>query len=66
MAWFLFVIGLFCLVAPQTPMRLTELKFLYKTAFAGEVILGMLLMRIAYYLIRFPVSLPDGKDGDKH
>jgi hypothetical protein len=43
-AWFLFVIGLFFLVAPQTPMRLTELKFLYKTAFAGEVILGMLLM----------------------
>jgi len=36
--------GVVCLVAPQTPMRLTELKFLYKTAFAGEVILGMLLM----------------------
>jgi len=65
-AWSLFAIGLFCLVAPQTPMGLSELKFLYKTAFAGEVILDMLLMCIAYYLIRFQVSMPGEKDSDKH
>jgi hypothetical protein len=37
-------------------MGLTELKFLYKTAFAGEVIPGMLRTGIAYYLIRFRLA----------
>jgi hypothetical protein len=63
-AWVFLLIGIFCLVAPQSLMGLRELKFLYKTSFAGEVILGMVLTCVSYYLFDFRVKVPE--EGGKH
>jgi hypothetical protein len=64
--YMIMAVGVFCLVAPQTMMGLKELKFLYKTTFPGEVILGMLLLCIAYYLIGFAVVEPPEIGSEKH
>lgn len=58
-AWIFLLPGIFCLVAPQSLMGLRELRFLHKTSFAGEVILGLVLTCIAYYLFDFQVKPPE-------
>ena len=57
--WIFLAAGIFCLVAPQSLMGLNELKFLYTTSFAGEAMVGMLFLCIAYYLIGFHVNISE-------
>ena len=57
--WALFVIGGWMLVSPQSITGLSELRWMYKYAFPGEVLLGIAVLVVAYYLIGMaPVKKP--------
>jgi hypothetical protein len=49
--WIILLFASWMMVSPQAPMGLKELKWMYDYAFSGEVLLGILLMAIAYYLL---------------
>ena len=51
MGWILFFAGALMLVAPQTLTGLEELRWLHRYAFSGEVLVGIVVMAIAYYLL---------------
>jgi hypothetical protein len=49
----LFLLASWMLISPQALIGLTELKWMYKYSFAGEILLGALVICIAYYLLDF-------------
>lgn len=49
----LFLAGSWLLVAPQSLTGLAQLKWMYKYAFPGEVLIGIVIVVIAYYLLDF-------------
>lgn len=64
LGWILLLAGSWMLVSPQALLGLKELKWMYNYAFPGEVLLGILVVSIAYYLIDFKVDLEEaGKAG---
>ncbi len=56
--WILFLAGSWLLVAPQSLTGLAQLKWMYKYTFPGEVLIGIVVVAIAYYLLDFK---PDKK-----
>lgn len=58
--WIIFAVGSWMLVSPQAVTGLAQLKWMYKYAFPGEVLLGIVVMLGAYYLIGMaPAKKPD-------
>ncbi len=51
--WILFVAASWMMVSPQALMGLKELKWMSAYAFSGEVLLGMLVLAVAYHLLEF-------------
>jgi hypothetical protein len=45
--------GSWMLVSPQALLGLGELKWMYKYAFPGEVLIGIAVISIGFYLIGF-------------
>lgn len=59
-------VGVWCLIVPQTLIGLKQLKFLYKYAFPGEVLLGILLFCVGYHLIEFNLDMEKYKGNNGH
>lgn len=55
--WILLLVGSWMLISPQALLGLKELKWMYNYAFSGEVLLGVLIVCISYFLIDFKVDL---------
>ncbi len=49
--WAAFLAGSWMLVSPQALMGLNQLKWMHQYAFSGEVLGGILLLAVAYYLL---------------
>lgn len=47
------LIGSWMLVSPQALTGLSELKWMYKYAFPGEILVGIVVISVAFYLIGF-------------
>jgi len=44
-------VGFWMLVSPQSLTGLAQLKWMYRYAFPGEVLLGIVILGFAYYLL---------------
>ena len=63
LGWILFFAGFSMLLAPQTLTGLEELRWLHRYAFSGEVLVGIVVMAIAYYLLDLkPANKPEKAD----
>ena len=51
-------VGSWMLVSPQALTGLVYLKWMHKYAFAGEVLLGIIILCLAYYCIDFKRQEP--------
>jgi hypothetical protein len=51
--WILFLIGAWMLISPQALLGVKELKWMHKYAFAGEVLIGMLVLMGAFYCLQW-------------
>ena len=51
--------GSWMLVSPQALLGVAQLKWMHKYAFAGEVLLGIVVLCAAYYCLGFKAQLPD-------
>jgi len=51
LGFLLFLLGSWMLVSPQSLTGLPELKWMYKYAFAGEILMGAAVVCIAYFLL---------------
>ncbi|MEK7407032.1 MAG: hypothetical protein AAB225_18320, partial [Acidobacteriota bacterium] len=49
--WVAFLAGSWMLVSPQALMGLNQLRWMHQYAFSGEVLVGIPLLAIAYYLL---------------
>lgn len=49
--WIIFAAGSWMLVSPQAQMGLKELKWMCDYAFSGEVLAGIPVLTLAYYLL---------------
>jgi hypothetical protein len=49
------------LVSPQALLGLPYLKWMYNYSFAGEVLLGIVVLCAAYYCLGFKAQLPHKK-----
>jgi hypothetical protein len=49
--WILMATGAWMIVSPQAVLGLDQLKWMYKNAFPGEVLLGALLMTVSLQLL---------------
>ncbi len=47
----LLLAGSYMLVAPEALLGLKELKWMSKQAFSGEILLGIVVVCLAYYLL---------------
>jgi hypothetical protein len=47
------LVGSWMLVSPQALTGLAELKWMYKYAFSGEVLIGIVLIAIGFFLFDF-------------
>lgn len=47
----LFLVGSYMLVAPQSLLGLNELKWMAKQSFSGEILVGIVVVSLAYYLL---------------
>ncbi|MGA2991233.1 MAG: hypothetical protein ABSD88_12225 [Candidatus Korobacteraceae bacterium] len=47
------LVGSWMLISPQALLGLAELKWMYKYAFPGEVLIGIVVISIGFYLIGF-------------
>lgn len=63
LGWIVFAIGSWMLISPQSLLGLKQLKWMYKYAFPGEVLLGVLVTCIAFYLLDIKVEDKDVKTG---
>lgn len=51
--WALLAVGLWMMVSPQAALGLEQLRWAAAYAFPGEVLLGAVVLSLAYYLVRF-------------
>jgi hypothetical protein len=51
MGWILFAMATWMFLSPQSLTGLKQLKWMAKYAFPGEVLLGIVVLLVAYYLI---------------
>lgn len=63
LGWIVFAIGSWMLVSPQALLGLKQLKWMYNYAFPGEVLLGVLVTCLGFYLLDFKVQDEDVKTG---
>jgi hypothetical protein len=61
--WIVFLVGSWMLVSPQALLGLRELKWMTKFAFPGEVLVGIVVISVAYYLLKLQPSRNAGKVG---
>ncbi len=47
------LVGSWMLVSPQAMLGLKELRWMYKSAFPGEVLIGIVVVAVGFYLIGF-------------
>ena len=47
------LVGSWMLVSPQALLGLKELKWMYKYAFSGEILVGIVVVAVGFYLIGF-------------
>ncbi len=47
------LVGSWMLVSPQAMLGLKELRWMYKYAFSGEVLIGIPIIALGFYLIGF-------------
>ena len=47
------LVGSWMLVSPQALKGLAELKWMYKYAFSGEILVGIVVVAAGFYLIGF-------------
>ena len=47
------LVGSWMLVSPQALTGLAELKWMYKYAFSGEILVGIVVIAVGFYLIGF-------------
>jgi Na+/H+-dicarboxylate symporter len=57
--WVLMTPAIWMLVSPQAVLGLSQLKWMYKYAFRGEVVIGVFVMSVALYLLGAQ-STPEG------
>jgi hypothetical protein len=50
--WILMAPAIWMLVSPQAVLGLSQLKWMYRYAFRGEVVIGVFVMSVALYLVR--------------
>jgi hypothetical protein len=56
----LLVLGAWALIAPQANLGLPELRWMARTSFPGEALVGIGIFALAYYLIgRIPAENVD-------
>jgi hypothetical protein len=61
LGFLLFIVGSYMLVAPQSLLGLKELKWMAKQSFPGEILVGIVIVSLAYYLL----DLKPGKGAAK-
>ena len=61
LGWILLIAGSWMLVSPEALLGLKQLKWMYHYAFPGEVLLGILLLGLAYYLLDMDVDFDKAK-----
>lgn len=59
--WMVLLAGSWMLISPQAAMGLKQLQWMYNYAFSGEVLFGIVLIAIAYYLLDFKPPRPAAK-----
>jgi len=47
------LVGSWMLVSPQALLGLKQLKWMYKYAFSGEILIGIVVVAVGFYLIGF-------------
>lgn len=47
------LVGSWMLVSPQALLGLKELKWMYKYSFSGEILVGIVVVAVGFYLIGF-------------
>ncbi len=57
----LFIAGSWMLISPESLLGLKQLKWMYPYAFPGEVLLGILLLGLAFYLLDLRVDFDKAK-----
>lgn len=57
LGWILLLAGSWMLISPQALLGLPQLKWMSNYAFPAEVLLGILVVSISYYLIDFKIDL---------
>jgi len=62
--WILLAIGAWMLISPQSLLGVKELKWMYKYAFPGEVMIGMVVLMGAYYCLQWKPKA--GSDKPSH
>ena len=62
LGWAAFVAGSWMLVSPQALTGLKELNWMHNYTFSGEVLLGIVVIALAYYLLDLK---PVGKAGKR-
>jgi hypothetical protein len=53
LSWLLFLVGSWMLISPQALTGLSQLKWMYASSFPGEILVGIVVLVIAYYLFNF-------------
>jgi hypothetical protein len=51
LGWVAFLAGSWMLISPQALIGLKELNWMHNYTFRGEVLLGIVVMAMAYYLL---------------
>ena len=54
--WILFAVGAWMLVSPQALIGLKQLQWMHKYSFSGEVLVGIVVLSVAYFLLDFKDS----------
>ena len=49
--WTFMALGVWMIVSPQSLLGLDQLKWMYRFAFPGEVVLGALVMTVSFLLL---------------
>jgi hypothetical protein len=53
LGWILFLAGGWMLVSPQALMGLEQLRWIHRYVFQGEVLAGVLVLALSYFLLDF-------------
>ena len=59
--WTLFAAGAWMLVSPQALIGLKQLQWMHQYSFSGEVLVGIVVLSVAYFLLDFKDSSRTGQ-----